>query len=409
MEKPKYDFFNELTNTEMSGVVYKNHLLKKRIIRLLDKKGPTTINEISKKFNASSPKTNELIQELIDDKLIEDLGKAETGVGRRPHLYGLISDSIYFLGVDVGHNFIDIALVDFNENIISLEQDISYNIENTEESLNELCSIINNFIDKNSNWRDKIVRIGVNLSGRINHTTGYSHNFFNFHEQPLSEILEKKTNIKTLIENDTRARAFYEFYSNKPKSDSNILYINIDYGLGLGVLAQGKLLYGKSGYAGEFGHIPFFDNEIICRCGKKGCLETEVSGRALVKQFEEKLNQGSSSFLQKKIKNSNEIKMNDIIQAANEDDTLSIELIGALANKLGKGITSLIHLYNPELIILGGALTEAGNYFFLPLQTSVNQYSLSIVRADTLLELAKKTKGAGALGACFLAKDKILN
>jgi len=392
----------------MSGIVFKNHTLKKRIIRLLDKKGTATINEISKKLNSSVPKINSLIQELIYDELIEDLGTAETGVGRRPHLYSLKSDSIYFLGVDIEYNSINIGLVDFKENLVVLEKNISFNLNNTEESLNDLCEIINSFIKKNSYWRKKIVSIGVNLSGRINHTTGYSHNFFNFHEQPLSEVIKSKTNITTFIENDTQAKAFYEFKSKKTNNNNNILYIYVDYGLGLGVLADGKLQYGKSGYSGGFGHIPFFDNEIICRCGKKGCLETEVSGRALVKQFKEKLSLGSASSLQNKFKNNKNLNMTDIIDAANEGDTLSIELIGILASKLGKGISALIHLYNPELIIFGGTLTETGDYFFLPVQIAVNKYTLSILRSDTQLQLATISKGAGVIGACLLVKDRIL-
>lgn len=406
MEKTRHYFLNELQDKQMSGVIYKNHQLKKKIISLLDKKGSATINEISKKFNSSSPKINTLIQELIDDGLIEDLGKAETEVGRRPHLYGLISDSMYFLGVDVEYNSINIGLVDFNESLIVLEKNIPFNLDNSEESLNDLCAIINNFVKQDFRWREKIVSLGVNLSGRINHITGYSHNFFNSLEQPLSEVIKSRTNFTTFIENDTRAKAFYEFRNKKTKND--ILYVYVDYGLGLSVLAHGRLQYGKSGYSGGFGHIPFFENEIICRCGKKGCLETEVSGRALVNQFEEKLSLGFTSSIQKKSKNNKDINMTDIIDAANEGDTLSIELIGVLAGKLGKGITSLIHLYNPELVIFGGALTEAGDYFLLPLLASVNKYSLSIVREDSQFQLAKITEGTGVLGACLLIKDRIL-
>lgn len=409
MKKNKHSIFNDIPDEKKSGVIFKNLQLKKKIIRLLDKKGAATINDISKKFNSSSPKVNKLIQELIDEGLIEDLGKAETDVGRRPHLYGLIGDSMYFMGVDLGHNSIEIGLMDFNENPIHFSKDIKFSLENSEKSLLQLCDVINLFIDKNPKWRNKIVRIGVNLSGRVNHLSGYSHNFFNFTKIPLSSILQEKLGIPCFIENDTRARAFYEFYSRETKDSENILYVNADYGLGLGVLAHGKLLYGKSGYSGEFGHIPFFNNEIICICGKKGCLETEVSGRALEQQFKDKLKGGQSSFLQNAFANIENIKMDDIIKAANNDDTLSIELIGAMAEKLGKGITTLIHLYNPELIIFGGALTKSKDHFFLPLQMTVNKYSLSIVRADTQLELSKGTEGTGVFGACYLAKHKVLN
>src|SRR5690606_28076448 len=118
-----------------------------------------------------------------------------------------------------------------------------------------------------------------------------------------------------------------EFNSILGSDDKNALFLNLDYGLGLGIMINQQIYYGKSGFAGEFGHIPIFQNEIICHCGKKGCLETEASGRALIRMFEEKLREGSSSILNLEPGN---IKLTDILDAANNDDTLAIELIARI-------------------------------------------------------------------------------
>lgn len=404
----KHFFFNDPSGDLMTGVPFKNHLLKKRIILFLDQNGTGTIADISKKLRVSVPKMNNLIQELSEEGLIRDLGKVETEVGRRPQLFGLTSDSTFFLGVDVKNNSLDIGLMNFQEELIEFKKDLPFELENTEKSLDSLCKIINDFLE-NSDYKGKVVRIGLNLSGRVNRLTGFSHNFFNFHKEPLSKILKDKFGILTYIENDTRAQAFAEFRRLNSEGRKNILYINADYGLGMGALINGQLQYGKSGYSGEFGHIPFFENEIICRCGKKGCLETEASGRALVKIFRDKLNQGSTSVLQKSFKDYSKINMSHIIKAAKADDMLSIELIGMIGSKLGKGISTLIHLYNPELIIFGGALSTTGDHFFLPLQMAINKFSLNLVKSDTLLEISKFGEGAGVLGACFLAKEKLMS
>ncbi|RAV28433.1 ROK family transcriptional regulator [Sinomicrobium soli] len=402
------DFFTELSDEHLSGVTYKNLLLKKKIVRYLDHKGKTTINHISKSLNISAPKTNALLQELIDIGLVKDYGKMETGVGRKPQLFGLISDSIYFLGVNVREHHVDVGLINFNEDLICIEKNIPYELENTESSLLRLCTLINTFIDRETAWKDKIVRIEINLSGRVNHQTGYSHNYFNFHDEPLNRIIRQKTGITTFIENDTRAKAFGEFHLNRIKNRDNILYVNADYGIGLGVMIDNNLHYGKSGYSGEFGHIPFFNNEIICRCGKKGCLETEASGRALVQSFREKLQSGSTSGLQHQY-TLKDIKMSHIIEAALQDDMLAIELIGAIGAKLGKAVSTLIHLYNPELILFGGALASTGDHFFLPLQMSVNKYSINLVKNDTELKLSEFGDEAGVWGSCLLAKNRLLN
>src|SRR5690606_36903918 len=280
-----------------------------------------------------------LIQELMESQLVADLGKVETGVGRRPQIFGLLSSSIYFLGVDVSNHKLEIGLVNYKEEMVHLDT-LPFELENNQESLDRLIALISNFMDSNSDWKGKIVRIGVNLSGRVNHNTGFSHNYFNFHPEPLSEVLREELGIITYIENDTRAKAFGEFRKKDLRDKKNVLFVNADYGIGLGVMINGQLHYGKSGYSGEFGHIPFFNNEIICRCGKKGCLETEASGRALVEDFRSALKSGSTSSLQRTME-VDRIQMEDIIQAAIEDDMLAIELIGAVGSKLGKGISTL--------------------------------------------------------------------
>ena len=188
----------------------------------------------------------------------------------------------------------------------------------------------------------------------------------------------------------------------------NVLFVNIDYGIGLGILIDGKLYYGKSGFGGEFGHIPFFTNEILCHCGKKGCLETEASGQSLIRKFKEKIELGSSSSAMTKKKDVNEISLLDIIAAAKEEDMLSIEMLADIGEKIGKGIAMLINVFNPELLILGGTLSETGEYLRLPIRSAISKFSLSLVNNDTQLKTSKLGEKAGVLGACLIARNKVL-
>jgi predicted NBD/HSP70 family sugar kinase len=176
----------------------------------------------------------------------------------------------------------------------------------------------------------------------------------------------------------------------------------------LGILIDGKVYYGKSGFSGEFGHIPFFNNEIICHCGKKGCLETEASGIALIRNFKEKIEQGSTSLLVKKGKSIDELRVIDIVQAANTEDVLSIELIAAIGEKMGKGLAVLINIFNPELVILGGTLAETGDYIRLPIKSALNKYSLNLVSSDTQLVISKLGEKAGVMGGCLMARNRSL-
>lgn len=392
-----------------SGVAHKNKGLKKAIINQIDNSGDMTIADLAKELAISTPKITSLVNELIEDGLIQDEGKLDSTGGRRANVYGLVSDACYFIGVDVKRFGINIGLLDFKKHLVSINENIPYTMENTQESLNDLINCIKSFIKEQKLGKHKILGIGINLSGRININTGYSYSFFHFNEEPLSQTLEKALGIRTFLENDSRAMAYGEFCSGVVSNEKNVLFVNLDYGTGLGILVDGKLYYGKSGFSGEFGHMPFFNNEIICQCGKKGCLETEVSGLALLRLLKDKLNEGSSSILYKKGKKIEDIKLNDLVEAALKEDMLVIELLAEFSEKLGRALAVLINLLNPELVILGGTISRTGDYIKLPARTALNKFSLSLVNSDTQFKVTKLAEKAGVMGGCLIARNKILS
>ena len=406
-------FLEELNDDNISGVAYKNIQVKKNIISYFCEHGSSTIADLCKEFNLSTPKVTTILTELINEGLFKDLGKVHSTGGRRPNLYGMIPESVFFLGVDVKQSHINIGLTDLSKNLIAIKENVPYTLSNNKDSLNDLVEIIKSFVKHLSINKEKILGLGINLSGRINYSTGYSYSFFHFNEEPLSKTLEKELGIKTFLENDSRAMAFGEFSSGVVKDEKNVLFLNMDYGIGMGVMINSQLYYGKSGFAGEFGHIPIFDNEIICNCGKKGCLETEASGWALTRMFKEKIKGGSSSLIFKNTnisdKSIDAIKLKDIINGAINDDVLAIELIAEIGEKIGKGIALLINIFNPELVILGGRLAETGEYIELPLKSAINKYSLSLVNSDTKVKRSSLGEKAGVIGACLLVRNRLLN
>ena len=178
--------------------------------------------------------------------------------------------------------------------------------------------------------------------------------------------------------------------------------------LAIGIVVDGQLYYGKSGFAGEFGHIPFFDNEIICSCGKKGCLETEVSGIAIEDKMSHLIERGVNTILKEKYDKQKSIHIDDIIAAAKNDDNLSIELIEEAGEKVGKAVAFLINTFNPETVIVGGNMAAAGDYIMLPLKSATNKYSLNLVYKDTKFRVSKMTENANAWGVAMLIRNKII-
>ena len=377
-----------LENTEdLSLSALKLIKLKKSIIKLLALTGVATIAEIGKETDFSIPTVTKMILELIEDGIVFEDGKVGTSGGRRPFQYGINPDACYFLGVEVKRNSITIGIQDFNNKFVKLSENITYTLDNTRESLEALCSIINEFVADSEVIRDKIIGACINLSGRINSRKGFSYSYFFFEERPLSEIIESHIHIKTFLENDTRAMGYGEYNCGVVKNEKDVIFVNIGWGVGISIICDGKLYYGKSGYSGEFGHSPVFDNEIICHCGKKGCLETEISGYALERKFKKALENGSNSILSDKIA-IEDITIEDILNAISKnEDMLGIEIIEEIGSQIGRYLSMLINIFNPELVILGGALAGTDMYLRLPVKTAIHKYSLSLVSLDMELKM----------------------
>lgn len=386
----------------------KNALLKKKIITHYIYNGRSTITDLAKELDLSVPTVTKFISEMCEEGYINDYGKLETSGGRYPSLYGLNPESGYFIGVDIKKFAINIGLINFKGDMVELKMNIPFKSENTSEALEELCKLILQFIKKVDIDNDKILNININVSGRVNPESGYSFSQFNFEERPLAEVLTEKIGFRVTIDNDTRAMTYGEYMKGCVKGEKDIIFVNVNWGLGIGIIIDGKIYTGKSGFSGEFGHTNVFDNEIICHCGKKGCLETEASGSALHRILIERIQNGESSILSNRIlSKDNVLTLDEIIASVNKEDLLCIEIVEEIGQKLGKQIAGLINIFNPELVIIGGTLSLTGDYITQPIKTAVRKYSLNLVNKDSAIMTSKLKDKAGIVGACMLARSRM--
>lgn len=402
--------FRKMFDTSPKAIFY-----KKRIIEHIIDSGSDTLPNLSKYLEVSVPTASKLVSEMVETGLLENHGKLETSGGRHPFLYGLNPDNCYFLGVDFTNDKMNLVLVNFAGVNLREELDIPFTFENTPECLDALCAEVNRFIDAGNNKdRDRLVSIGINIFGRLNPETGYSYTYFNFSEVPLGKVLSQKIGITTFIDNDSRAAAYGEYMTHDEEVGRNMLFVNVTWGLGLGIIVDGEPYAGKSGFSGELGHIHAYDNEVLCHCGKKGCLETEASGSALHRKFIDKVLQGGTSGIVENTENmtremlEKNITLRDIIDAALKEDLLAIEIIEEVGQNLGMHIASLINIFNPNTVIIGGELARAGDYLLQPLKSAIRKYSLNMVNHDTKLRTSLLMRRAGVVGACMLARKKAI-
>lgn len=385
----------------------KTALMKQRIITHLIYKGMTTITDLSRSMGLSVPTVTKFIDELCADGYVNDCGKLETAGGRHPSLYGLNADSGYFVGVDLKKDSLNMALINFKGDMINIEMKVPFKQDNTMDCVDRLAEEIRRFISSLSVDTNKILNVCVGMSGRVNPNIGCNYTRLNFGEEhPISALLAERLHLNVCIDNDSRAMAYGEFIKRSDGCPRNLIFINVNWGLGMAIIVDGKMYDGMSGFSGEFGHNYGYDNQQICECGKKGCIETEVSCSALYRKFIERVRAGENSVLTQE-KPIDEITVDDIISVVKREDVLAIELVEEIGAKLGRHVSDLINIFNPEQVIIGGELSRAGNYLLPPIISAVRRYTLNLMYPSADIVLSELQDKANAIGSALLARSKL--
>lgn len=165
--------------------------------------------------------------------------------------------------------------------------------------------------------------------------SGYSFSQFNFEERPLADVLSEKLGHKVTIDNDTRAMTYGEYMQGCVKGEKDIIFVNVSWGVGIGIIIDGKVYTGKSGFSGEFGHVNAYDNEIICHCGKKGVWKQKHPALPFIAFFWSVLKAEKALFFSTRISGEEDpITLDEIITAVNKEDLLCIEIVEEIGQKL---------------------------------------------------------------------------
>lgn len=397
-----------MTGTFLNDKSNKNAATKREILRLCIQNNSHSIGDFSKGLGISVPTVTKLVGELIDEGFLQDEGKLGTSGGRRPSIFGLNPEAGYFVGVEVSRRHIHLAICNFKGEVVHFIQDVAFVLEASEESVRGMSSLIREEVAGIGIEWNKILGVGVSLSGRVNPEKGYSLTYMLSEDIPLTSAFIKELGVQVMVENDSRAMTYGEYMTLGAEASKDFIFINLSWGLGMGMIMDGHLYYGKSGYSGEIGHFPILNNDLICRCGKVGCLETGASGSALHRMMVDKLRQGRQSSLSETFQEKGDIELDEILQAIKEEDVLAIECIGEIGETLGRGIAGVINIFNPGLVIIGGRLIVGKDYLRLPIKTAVNRLSLSRVTSDTKIRLSRLGIKAAAVGSCLLSRAKVL-
>ena len=287
--------------------------------------------------------------------------------------------------------------------MVEKQTGIPYNFENTPTGLDRLCEIIKHFIDTLDVDKSNIININLNISGRVNPKSGYSYSRFNFEEQSLADVLTRKIGIKSCIENDTRAMTLGEYTFGNCSNEKNVIFVNIGWGLGIGMILDGKIYRGKSGFAGELGHMVTFNNEIMCHCGKKGCLQTYISESWLIKTGQLLFNSSPNNILRSLVTSENDITIETIIKAYELGDSYFTTKIDQGLKLLSTSIANTLIIQDSDKIYLNSKLFCHLSFKNQIISQIQEQLNFIPTKRNIDIEITQFDNFRGAKGAAALA------
>lgn len=391
----------DLIAEEPNSVIdIRKNRIRSNLLLHLYQSGDTSINKMARLFHASIPSATGIVNELMRDGWITETGTGPARAGRPPVLYGLKAKKYLTLIMDINRHDTQLVIFDLHNQLI-LKRKVDIRLDDSADFLEQLFALTDDFLNSNNISHSKLWGIGVSMPGLINSSQGINLTYPNLPPSgiPLVTHLRKHFKLPVCLFNDTKATTIGEHRFGLAMDKSQVLTINIDWGVGLGIIINGEVFHGASGFAGELGHIQVKPDGLLCLCGKVGCLDTITSGIALIRQAKEGIKSGRATILSQIVdQNLDLLDTTHIIEAVHAGDEFSIDLLSTVGTELGKGLATAVHLFNPEVIIVGGLLAEAGPFISNPIEQAINKYCLSDFKNSLSIHISKLGSKARLLG-----------
>jgi len=363
-----------------------------------------SIVELSSKLDKSVPYVTKALIELVEAGFITESGHAPSSGGRKPLMYSLNAGTLYIVAVAMDQLYLKITITDILKNPVVPVETHELKLLNNTEALPKLVFIINDVIQRSGVDRDKIIGAGIGTPGFTNHKLGINYSYLQPPgDESFQGYMERELAIPVGIDNDSSLIALSELKFGLAKGKEEVMVINIGWGVGLGMIVNGVLFRGFTGYAGELSHIPISESDILCDCGKRGCLETEGTLKVVTDKAIKGIHEGNISGL--KYEDDPEKMSEAIMVAANKGDQYAIELLSDMGYKIGKAIAILIHIMNPELVVLSGRGAAVGKILLAPIQQALNKYCIPRLSEHTDVKVSTIGRKAELTGAAALVME----
>ncbi len=381
------------------------------IMNRLHQHAPVSRSALAEMTGLNKTTVSSLVQELITHQFVREVGLNTTGAGRPAMLLEFNPNAGCIISAEIEVGFISVICANFTTEIIWRSKEMTSPGADHYTVLHQLLELLKQAVAAAQSAGIPVLGLALGVPGLVDRDTDtllFGPNL-RWENVPLGAILRQQFNLPIFVDNNANMAALGEFYFGAAQHYNDIMYISVGVGIGGGIIQGGQLLTGATGFAGEVGHITVLPNGELCNCGNRGCWETLVSNRALLKRIQAKLNQGRPSLLNKIVNGSSDaLSLADIQEAARAKDVLTLEILQEIGCYLGVGVASLVNIFNPELVVLGGINESLGEVLLPALKTELYRRALRWNAEATQVVLAQHGSDACVIGGMALIYQAIL-
>ncbi|MDK2897322.1 MAG: N-acetylglucosamine repressor [Candidatus Atribacteria bacterium] len=375
-------------------------LNKKAILNLVRYQGPLSRAEIANITELSATTVSSVVREFIEEGVLEEIGEGVSRGGRKPVLLRFNPNSFWVIGVEIEGNFIAAALMNLD---LAIVKKIKKNLPDSSEFgvIREVASLVKGLTRSSAN--EEVLGIGIAITGLVEEGVVKRSVNLGWKNVPLRDLLEREIpDIPIYVDNIGKVGVLGEKHAGNGLKKENFIYVRVGTGISANFIFGGQLYRGSKGYAGEFGHMTLEPEGPLCHCGNRGCLEALASGWAIAERMKKIALSDKKCKIWEIVENETAITAKTVEEAARAGDEAALQIYREAGYYLGVGIANLVHLYNPELIVVGGGVSRAEELLMKPLLESLQSRLLdelkdSVRVVPTILGDDENLIGAGAL------------
>jgi N-acetylglucosamine repressor len=374
------------------------------VLDIIRRGGKVSRTDLAKRSALTKPTVSAIVDDLIARGIVQEVGFGKTVAtgGRRARLLEFNDASAAYLGVRFGVHTTTVAIADARGEVRAVRETPTLPGD-PHAAVRSALELLDGALEEAGLPRSRLASVGVTVPGMVDTRTGtvaFAPNL-GWSDVPIRSLLQQAFDLPVVVHNVTNAGAIAEGRIGAAKGARSYVWVYVGHGLGAGIVIDGQLFSGTKGFSGEIGHCPIVDDGPLCSCGLRGCLETLASGKA-IERIAAEAARGSEPTSLSKLQAPFDAAV--VLEAARAGDVVSQRILRGVGENLGVGLSYLINVLDPELVVLGGRVMEAADYILEGARASVARHTLR----GSKVEIVASTLGdrAGLMGSVIAAMDQ---